>query len=238
MKGSAALLPILAALVGSSQLEERQRAGGGGGAGGGGSCPKVHVYGARETTVPQGYGTSQGLVNMVTQAYSGATAEAIVYPACGGQSNCGGVSYENSASQGTSAVVRAVTSFNQKCPDTKIVLIGYSQGGQIMDNAMCGGAGATLTGAALASVKAAIFMGDPHNIPGLPYNVGTCTAGGGFSARSSGFKCSPGNITILKSYCDQPDPYCCKGNDANAHQQYVNKYGKQALDFIKKLVDA
>jgi hypothetical protein len=52
------------------------------------------------------------------------------------------------------------------------------QGGQIMDNALCGGAGATLTGAALAAVKVAIFMGDPHNVAGLPYNVGTCTAGG------------------------------------------------------------
>jgi len=43
-----------------------------------------------------------------------------------------------------------------------------------MDNALCGGSGATLSGNALASVKAAIFMGDPHNVAGLPYNVGTC----------------------------------------------------------------
>lgn len=47
-----------------------------------------------------------------------------------------------------------------------------------MDNALCGGAGSTLTGNALAAVKAAIFMGDPHNVKGLPYNVGTCQAGG------------------------------------------------------------
>jgi acetylxylan esterase len=47
-----------------------------------------------------------------------------------------------------------------------------------MDNALCGGAGSTLTGNALAAVKAAIFMGDPHNRQGLPYNVGTCQAGG------------------------------------------------------------
>jgi hypothetical protein len=47
-----------------------------------------------------------------------------------------------------------------------------------MDNAICGGAGSTLTGNALAAVKAAIFMGDPHNQNGLPYNVGTCKAGG------------------------------------------------------------
>ncbi|KAK3935285.1 acetylxylan esterase precursor [Diplogelasinospora grovesii] len=223
----AAVLPLLAGLASSSpvELEERQ------------SCPKVHVYGARETTVPQGYGTSKGLVDMVVQAYPGATSEAIVYPACGGQSNCGGVSYENSASQGTQAVLKAVTDFNKKCPDTKIVLIGYSQGGQIMDNSLCGGGGATLAGAALASVKAAIFMGDPHNVVGLPYNVGTCKAKG-FAARPSGYQCSPASPSIIQSYCDSTDPYCCNGNDANSHQQYVNKYGNQALAFIKKLVDA
>ncbi|KAK3354026.1 acetylxylan esterase precursor [Lasiosphaeria hispida] len=218
-------LPLLATLASATPLESRQ------------SCPKVHVFGARETTVPQGYGTSQGLVDMVVQAYSGATKAAIVYPACGGQSNCGGASYESSASTGTAAVVKAVTDFNKKCPDTKIVLVGYSQGGQIMDNALCGGAGATLAGTALASVKAAIFMGDPHNVAGLSYNVGSCK-NKGFSARPSGFKCTPASPSIIQSYCDSTDPYCCNGNDANSHQQYVNKYGKEALAFIKKLVDA
>jgi acetylxylan esterase len=47
-----------------------------------------------------------------------------------------------------------------------------------MDNALCGGAGQQLTGKALDAVKAAILMGDPHNVAGLPYNVGTCKAGG------------------------------------------------------------
>lgn len=91
------------------------------------SCPKVYIFGARETTVGPGYGTAGGLVTQVQQAFPGAGAEAIVYPACGGQSSCGGVSYENSASQGTAAVVKAVTAYNQKCPSTQIVLIGYSQ---------------------------------------------------------------------------------------------------------------
>ncbi|KAL8377645.1 hypothetical protein RB595_008370 [Gaeumannomyces hyphopodioides] len=233
MRPSAAL-PILAAAASASPLAAgdgplvagRQQA-----------CPGVHVFGARETTVPQGYGTSQGLVNMVLQAYPGSTSAAIVYPACGGQGSCGGVSYDNSAAQGTQAVVRAVTDFNSRCPNTKIVLVGYSQGGQIMDNALCGGSGSTLTGKALEAVKAAIFMGDPHNVAGLPYNVGTCKAQG-FAARPRGFQCKPASPSIIQSYCDSTDPYCCTGNDANSHQQYVNKYGRQALDFIKKMVGA
>jgi acetylxylan esterase len=215
-------LPVLAGLAHGNPLDIESRQ----------SCPGVYVFGARETTVPPGYGTSQGLVNMVVQAYPGAQSSAISYPACGGQASCGGISYDQSAQQGTAAVVSAVNSLNQRCPSTKIVLIGYSQGGQIIDNALCGGAGATLTGNALAAVKAAIFMGDPHNAPGLPYNVGTCRAGG-FAARPSGFQCTPYSPSLIQSYCDAPDPYCCNGNDANSHQQYVNKYGQQALTFIK-----
>lgn len=103
--------------AGPVELSERQ------------SCPKVYIFGARETTVAQsnGFGTAAGLVNQVKAAYSGSAAEAIVYPACGGQASCGSVSYDNSATQGTAAVVKAVTDYNQKCPSTQIVLIGYSQ---------------------------------------------------------------------------------------------------------------
>lgn len=91
------------------------------------SCPGVHVFGARETTVSAGYGSSATVVNAIVTAHSGATSEAISYPACGGQSSCGGVSYANSVSQGTSAVISAVSSFAKNCPDTELVLVGYSQ---------------------------------------------------------------------------------------------------------------
>lgn len=47
-----------------------------------------------------------------------------------------------------------------------------------MDNAMCGGGSGTLSGTALAAVKAAIFMGDPKFTAGQSYEVGTCKAKG------------------------------------------------------------
>ena len=115
MKITAAASLALVGLAAAGPLSGRQ------------SCPKVYVFGARETTVSPGYGTAGGLVNQVVAAYPGTGAEAIVYPACGGQSSCGGASYDSSASQGTAAVVKAVTAYNTKCPSTQIVLIGYSQ---------------------------------------------------------------------------------------------------------------
>lgn len=137
------------------------------------------------------------MVQSIVNAHTGATSEAIVYPACGGQSSCGGVSYANSVTQGTAAVVTAVSNLAKQCPSTKIVLVGYSQGAEIFDAALCGASGG---GGSIDSynIKAAIFMGDPRFKAGAPYNVGTCTAGG-FDQRSG--SCGSYNSKI-KSYCD------------------------------------
>lgn len=204
-------------------------------------CPEIHIFGARETTVPPGYGTAGQVVNLIRGAYPSATAEAIDYPACGGQANCGGVQYGDSARQGTNAVASAVNSFHQRCPNTQIVLVGYSQGGQIMDNAVCGGpdsgSGITSTtppisASALNQVKAVILMGSPRYVAGLSYNVGTCTAQG-FAARPRGYVCGSNSASKIQNYCDNVDPYCCTGNDQQAHQNYGNKYGQQALSFVQ-----
>lgn len=65
--------------------------------------------------------------------------------------------------------------------------MNYIKGGQIFDDALCGGGdtgegypntAVPISAGAVAAIKAAIFMGDPRNIHGLSYNVGTCTAQG------------------------------------------------------------
>lgn len=91
------------------------------------TCPGVHVFGARETTVSPGFGTSAVVVNLILAAYPGSTSEAIVYPACGGQASCGSVSYSSSVQQGTAAAASAVNSYYTQCPSTQLVLVGYSQ---------------------------------------------------------------------------------------------------------------
>lgn len=90
-------------------------------------CPQVHIFGARETTVPPGYGTAASVVQSIQNAYPGATAEAINYPACGGQASCGDVSYAQSVIEGVAAVASQVNTFNTQCPNTILVLVGYSQ---------------------------------------------------------------------------------------------------------------
>jgi cutinase len=117
MKFSAITVLVIARIVAADPVtfEKRQ------------SCPKVYTFGARETTVSPGYGTAGGLVNQIKSAFPGSGSEPIVYPACGGQPKCGGASYDSSQMQGTAAVVNAVTAYNKKCPNTQIILVGYSQ---------------------------------------------------------------------------------------------------------------
>jgi acetylxylan esterase len=100
--------------------------------------------------------------------------------------------------KGISAVASAVNAFHTQCPDTKLVLVGYSQGGQIIDNAFCGGPDDTngytdsapaIESSAMEAISAVIEMGSPRFVGGIAYGVGTCTAGG-FSARPSGYTCS------------------------------------------------
>jgi acetylxylan esterase len=95
------------------------------------SCPNVHVIAARETTAPAGYGTASVVTNLILNAYSGSTSEALNYPACGGQSSCGGDSYDASVRAGYSAATSAINSFNSQCPNSQIVLVGYSQVGHM-----------------------------------------------------------------------------------------------------------
>ncbi|KZL76316.1 acetyl xylan esterase (cutinase), partial [Colletotrichum tofieldiae] len=204
----------------------------------GNDCPPIHIFGARETTAPPGFGAAAKIVDDLTKANQGATNEPIVYPACGGASDCLGVSYADSVKNGTAAVATAVNDFNKKCPQTKIVMLGFSQGAQIMDNAYCGGGDAIegvkdvnvlISNEALTQVKVAIFMGDPRYVAGLPYEVGTCKTQG-FAPRPQGFQCPNGGN--IKSFCDSADPFCCNGNDPIAHLQYPSIYGDQIKQFV------
>jgi acetylxylan esterase len=85
------------------------------------SCPAIHIFGARETTAPAGYGSAGTVVNLILNAHPGSTAEAINYPATGGDS------YGSSVQAGVQAVMNQVNAFYAQCPNTKLVLVGYSQ---------------------------------------------------------------------------------------------------------------
>lgn len=83
------------------------------------SCSDVHLFLARGTT--EGYpGLLGSLTTLVTDAINGSTYENILYPATQEGST---PSYEEGIANGTAQV----QSYAQACPDSKLVLLGYSQ---------------------------------------------------------------------------------------------------------------
>ncbi len=110
--GAAALLAVTpTALASPLQFEERQ------------ACPNIHIFGARETTAPAGYGSAGTFVNLILSAFPGSTAEAINYPAAGGTN----AAYASSVQQGTQNIANQINNFNKQCPNSKLFVVGYSQ---------------------------------------------------------------------------------------------------------------
>lgn len=112
-----ATIPLLAALVAANPVEIQKRV----------DCPMTHIFAAREENAPPGYGLTESVVNMIIKQYPKATAEAIDYPACSGQDECGGANYLTSSDAGITAVVNTLGDYNRNCPDTQIILVGYGQ---------------------------------------------------------------------------------------------------------------
>ena len=92
----------------------------------------VHMIVARGSTEPQGEGVESSVVSAVSQSISGSDGEGIVYPASL-------TDYTSSESQGVTAMTNDIKSYTQQCPDTKIALMGFSQGGQVVADVLGGG---------------------------------------------------------------------------------------------------
>jgi len=84
------------------------------------SCASVYVLVARASTESQGEGVLATLASDITSQISGSVSAAVTYPASL-------TDYRPSEQSGVAAATQEVTSYVQSCPDTKIVLLGYSQ---------------------------------------------------------------------------------------------------------------
>ncbi|KAI1756910.1 glycoside hydrolase superfamily [Xylaria castorea] len=197
-------------------------------------CSDLRIFGARETTAPPGFGTAATVVSLIQRSYPAASAESIIYPAAGGNL------YEASVAAGVRAVAAQTNSYFQKCPNTTLVMVGYSQGAQIIDDAFCGGPDGfslnttreSVSAGVSRMVAAIILMGNPRHVPGRVGDIGNATAGG-FAARPFGYQC-PAFASLIRSYCDEADPFCAKGNSSATHQGYGQVYGQDAVEFVTR----
>ena len=134
----------------------------------------VHIIVARGSTEPQGEGQTASLSTLIKNAIPGSDSYALVYPALLSP-------YQESEGNGTIALLQTIQDYAESCPQTKIVLLGWSQGGQVSLDTLCGTSeeGFAVT-APLAKeyedkIAAVVAYGDPSRAPAQPYNAGNAT---------------------------------------------------------------
>ena len=201
-------------------------------------CATVDIIVARASTEAQGPGAIGALAEEIQNGVKATVGErSVVYPAAL-------TPYEPSVTAGDKAIKAELEEEVTKCPGQKIVLLGYSQGAQIVGDALGGGGGnksfdgagdgpATPPAAAFATEKVVgvIQYGDPRRIPGQSFDVGSDKNAEGIFPRLKTQLLTPFAADI-QSYCDTGDPFCAKGFNLGAHLDYVEKYDKTADKFI------
>ena len=92
-------------------------------------CSPVHIFAARGSGEPVGPGAIGQLAELIQNDNLGTTSEAIDYPALLDPNDP--TKYAFSTHVGVSAVMWQVTSYYNRCPKSKVVLLGYSQVGAL-----------------------------------------------------------------------------------------------------------
>ncbi|KAI8936092.1 hypothetical protein NX059_007591 [Plenodomus lindquistii] len=123
----------------------------------GGACKAMTILFARGTTEAGNMGTIAGppFVSAVGDLMGGAAnvaVQGIEYPADVAGFLAGG------DAQGSALMAQMVGQVRAQCPDTALVMAGYSQGGQLVHNAAD-----MLSAQDTAFVSSAVIFGDPDN---------------------------------------------------------------------------
>lgn len=201
-------------------------------------CATVNIIVARASTEAQGDGVIGALAEEIQKGVKATVSQqAVVYPAAL-------TPYEPSVTAGDTAIKKQLEEEVSNCPGQKIVLLGYSQGAQIVGDVLGGGGGnAKVDGAgdgpatppassaATSKVIGVIQYGDPRRIPGQSFDVGSDKGAEGIFPRLKTQLLTP-FAEDIQSYCDTGDPFCAKGDNLEAHLDYVEKYDKTADKFI------
>ncbi|KZL74238.1 carbohydrate esterase family 5 protein (cutinase) [Colletotrichum tofieldiae] len=217
-------LGFLGALQGNGKIAERQTT----------ACATgVHIIVARASTERPGTGVIGAIANNIQTQIPGSDIEAVDYPA---ELN----PYKPSQKAGVTAMTKLVQNYAAACPQTQMVLMGYSQGAHVTADVMCGtsedGFEPTQPQAADVTDKVAaiLLMGDPSHVNGQPFNQGTSQKDGRFPRQNTA---GCGAVASkMVSFCNTGDPYCDSGRNLQVHLRYVQSNGDAATQFIMSQV--
>ncbi|OJZ83100.1 carbohydrate esterase family 5 protein [Aspergillus luchuensis CBS 106.47] len=201
-------------------------------------CAKVHMMLARGTT--ESYpGLLGSLTDLVMDAIPDSDYENIIYPATQEGST---PSYEEGIYNGTAQLKAYV----KACPETKVVLFGYSQGAMVVSDMLAGGGDngtlGNITAPAVdpetgSHIAAVLLYGDPRHMPNQTYNVGDVSATGKYPRTPEQLAALSKYADRLHDYCDDKDGVCdAAGTNLSAHMAYATIWDKVAATWVESMM--
>ncbi|EMC94548.1 carbohydrate esterase family 5 protein [Baudoinia panamericana UAMH 10762] len=208
-------------------------------------CDDVHFFLARGNNEP----------------YPGRQA-ALVQATCDGIKNCG---YENlyfsalytdlycqTAYDGAVAGHVQMTAYAERCPNSKLILAGYSQGGQIASDILGGGGGYSFNGCYQPQtpplnrstspgnkIAAVIIFGDTRHTANQPYNYGNGSNLQGYFPRPDyQVQNLLSYAPIMRNWCVSTDPICAANQtwfSETSHLSYYNTDSQAAASWIQSV---
>ncbi|KAF5679298.1 acetylxylan esterase 2 [Fusarium circinatum] len=156
----------------------------------------------------------------------------------------------DSVTEGVKNGIKQITAYNKKCPDSKLVVSGYSQGGQVVGDILGGGGGVffqncvepdlqglnpkTLPG---SKIVAAMVFGDTRHTKDQPYNVLSGAGKDGLFPRPAGMLKNLASYgDVFRNYCVETDPICAQGDEVETHLNYFDVFTDDVADWVKESV--
>lgn len=154
-----------------------------------------------------------------------------------------GVPYCPTIQEGAVNGVRQITEYNAKCPDTLIVLNGYSQGAMVGGAILSGGGedacdvdpqttGLDPNSKAGQALKAALLWGDVKHTANQPYNVLDGADKQVWPRTGANLERMNRFSSVLRSYCAAGDPVCAGGTNVAQHLNYFELYTDESSSWV------
>ncbi|VUC31143.1 unnamed protein product [Clonostachys rosea] len=203
------------------------------------NCTDVHIFLARGNNEP----------------YPGRQSK-LVAAICGGLNSCDyeDIAYYNpfeapycqSVDEGASNGISQITAYNARCPDSKLVVSGYSQGAHVVGDVLGGGGGVYFQGCVQTPndglnpdkapgnmIRAALLFGNTLHTANQPFNYESGSGGSGLFPRSGDRLAGLNKFaSVLRDYCVASDPICAGGDVVANHLNYFDIYSTNAASWV------
>ncbi|GAP84590.1 putative carbohydrate esterase family 5 protein [Rosellinia necatrix] len=191
----------------------------------------LYMIAARGSGEDPGEGPLSMVTSMVKAMVPGSVSVAVDYPA----TIYGDDLYPSSVSKGITDTINKIQAYVAACgSSSRIVLLGFSQGGNVMTDVLAGGVlkPAPLSETYRKNIRSVVSFGDPTYTTGQSFDVGDATKSGIFSRGGDSLAKLNTYGSVIQMYCKVHDTFCATGDSLSVHSAEVATFASAAAQFI------